>query len=145
VSECVNLRERFGRRFKVVYEEAHRAEYGPNARTEDPWLMILLCEHGHVFPHGDDQLAAFTDGPVIAKKLARLVCCEVWQEGDQELTVLFDVADFDAVAQILKPRRRRRLTPAQRQAASERLKQFRFSASHARAIPGAVGALLGEE
>jgi len=26
---CINLRERFGRRYKTTYDESYRAEYGP--------------------------------------------------------------------------------------------------------------------
>ena len=38
----------------------------------------------------------------------------VLQDGDYELTVTFDVADLDAVTEVLKPKRRRRLSPEQR-------------------------------
>jgi hypothetical protein len=36
----------------------------------------------------------------------------VWQDGDDGVTVLFDVAEFSRVARILHPRRRRRTKPA---------------------------------
>jgi hypothetical protein len=36
--ECINLKARFGKRYKVTYEESYFAEYGPHARKEDPWL-----------------------------------------------------------------------------------------------------------
>jgi len=113
---CINLKERFGRRYRVVYEESYYAQYGPNARVPDPWLMILPCKFGHIFPHGGDMLAASVDGhPNVAGLLRRLPRCQVWQDGDfGELTVTFDVADFDEVARIMRPRRRRQVTPEQK-------------------------------
>jgi len=53
---CINLKELLGRRYRVTYEESYRADHGPGARTADPWLMIVPCRYGHIFPHGG-QLA----------------------------------------------------------------------------------------
>lgn len=128
---CINLKERFGRRFRVAYEESYRAAYGANARTEDPWLMAILCRYGHIYPHGGTTLAASIDGhPNVASQLRRLACCRVRQDGDGgELTVHFDVADFSAVARILRPRRRRQVTPEQREELLARLGNGRRLAS----------------
>lgn len=56
--ECLNLKRIFGERYKVAYEESYYAEYGPNAYREDPWLMVLLCQHGEICPWGGQNLAA---------------------------------------------------------------------------------------
>jgi hypothetical protein len=113
---CINLKERFGRRYRVSYEESYHAERGDGARAADPWLMIVPCRYGHVFPHGGTMLAASIDGhPNVAGVLRRLPCCRVHQDGDNgELTVLFDVADFAKVARIMRPRRRRQVSPQER-------------------------------
>ena len=110
---CINLKERFGRRYRVTYEESYQADRGAGARAADPWLMIVPCRYGHVFPHGGDTLAASVDGhPNVAGVLRRLPCCRVHQDGDfGEVTVLFDVADFAKVARIVRPRRRRQVSP----------------------------------
>jgi hypothetical protein len=102
---CINLKERFGRRFKVVYEESYCADRGNVARAEDPWLMIVPGRYGHIFPHGGSLLAASVDGyRKVAGKLRRLPCCRVHQDGDDgELTVVFDVDDFGKVARIIRP------------------------------------------
>ena len=98
--KLINLKAQFGKQYRVTYEESYYAEYGPNARIEDPCLMILLCKYGHIYPHGGATLAASVDGhPNVAGKLRRLRCCRIHQDGDfGELTVLFDVADFARVA-----------------------------------------------
>ena len=50
------------------------------------------------------------------------------QDGDDGVNVVFDVADFDTVAEILKLRRRRRkLSPEQAAALAERGRKYRFS------------------
>ncbi len=109
---CIDLGERFGDQFRVEYEESYFAQYGPHARVEDPWLKIILCRAGYICPWGGQDLAAVTDkAGSIARKLARLRFVRVWQEGSDGVTVLFDVAQFAAVAKLMKPRRRRRLSP----------------------------------
>jgi hypothetical protein len=115
-SACVNLKERFGGRFKVRSEESYRADRGDGARAEDPWMMILPCGYGHIFPHSGSLLAASVDGHSnVAGMLRRLPCCRVHQDGDfGELTVLFDVADLAEVAKIMRPRRRRQVSAAER-------------------------------
>jgi len=118
--KCIDLKQRFGDRFKVAYEESYYAEYGPDARTVDPWLMIILCQHGEICPWGDDNLAACTNhaGP-IANRLKALPYTQVAQDGDDGANVVFDVKHFDKVAQIMKPRRRRQVTEAERQRLAE--------------------------
>ena len=67
----------------MTYEESYFADRGDGARAEDPWLMIVPCRYGHVFPHGGNLLAASVDGhPNVAGVLRRLPCCRVHQDGD---------------------------------------------------------------
>jgi len=121
---CINLEERFGRQYRVTYEESYWVEHGPDARVCDPWLMILPCRHGHIYPYGGDTLAASVDGfPKVAGRLRKLACVRVAQDGDfGELTVTFDVADFSTVATIMRPRRRRQVSAQER----ERLREMGF-------------------
>ena len=125
--QCVNLRERFGKRYRVRHEESFRAE---GRRVACPELMILLCKYGDIYPWGGQMLAASVDGhPKIAGKLRQLECVEVVQDGDfGELTAAFDVDDFAKVAKVMRPRRRRQVTPEQRAEMVARLRQSRKSA-----------------
>ena len=125
--DCINLKKRFGGRYRVVYEESYFVEHRLTARADDPWLQVLLCQHGHIYPHGRDVLAASTNTRGgIARKLAALDCTEVIQDGSDGVNARFDVRDFERVAELLKPRRRRRLTVEQRRAAAERLAKYAF-------------------
>ncbi len=58
----IDLKERFGDQFKVEYEESYYAVRSKRT-IEEPWLMILLCQNGHICPWGGSDLAACTDRP----------------------------------------------------------------------------------
>ena len=105
---CIQLSERFGKRYRVQYEESYTADRGHGARAEDPHLLIVPCRYGHVFPWKDDWLAASIDGhPNVAGVVRRLSCCRIVQDGDfGELTIVFHVKDFAKVARIMRPRRK---------------------------------------
>lgn len=115
MTTCISLKERFADRFRVTYEESYYADHGDGARAEDPWLMQIECHFGTITPYGDNELIAstFRRGPT-ATKLAALPCVTPWQDGDDGVSVRFDAKDFKAVAAVMKPRRRRRLTPEHR-------------------------------
>jgi hypothetical protein len=134
---CVNLRERFGRRYRVEHEESYYAQYGPRARTDDPWLQIIPCRAGHIYPWGHSTLAASTDGlGPTARKLAALAFTTVHQDGSDGVTVLFPVERFPDVAALMHPKRRRRMTEEQREAAVERLAKYAFTAARQNAVKG---------
>lgn len=122
--ECINLKQRFGDRYKVKYEESYYAVRSKQT-IEDPWQMILLCQHGHISPWDSSKLAACTKHPGrIANRLKGLPFTEAVQDGDDGTNVVFDVAHFDEVAEIMKPRRRRRMSDTQKAAAAARLRQY---------------------
>lgn len=108
MTNCVNLKRTFGDVHRIEYEEGYFADRGEHARAEDPWLMIIPCQHGHICPWGGELLAACTNnrGPV-AKKLVDLACTEIWQDGGDGVNVKFHVDHFAAIAAIMKPRKRR--------------------------------------
>ncbi len=107
--DMVNLKERYGHRFKVAYDESYYAERGDHGRAEDARLMVLLCDHGHMYPFGGDLLAASTDKRgAVAGRLAGLDCTTVVQDGDDGVNATFHVHDFEEVAAVMKPRKRKR-------------------------------------
>jgi hypothetical protein len=113
---CVNLFERFGKNYKVTFDPAYDSRHVPR-RCLDPWMMQLPCRGKGVtvFPFGGDRLAVEVVGrPGLVKKLAAIPGLGVWQDGDREKTFLFNVALFEAVAAVVRPHRRRRLSEGQR-------------------------------
>jgi hypothetical protein len=108
---CIDLKECFGNCYRVVAEESYRAERGDTARIHDPWLLVIPCKYGHIYPHGGECLAASTThrGP-LANQLAALSCVRVVQDGDDGVNAVFHIDDFDQVAAVMKPKRRRKLS-----------------------------------
>ena len=49
--DCVNLKERFGQRYRVVAEDG-------NSRNTDPWLWQIPCKYGHFYPDGGTRIGA---------------------------------------------------------------------------------------
>jgi hypothetical protein len=115
---CVNLKERYGDRYRLGWDPADESGH------RDPWMMVLLCQRAVIYPHGGDQLAVEVDGhPVTARRLAELgLRCT--QDGDHEKTFVFPLERFEEVAALVLPRRRRQLTPEQREAAMKNLRPF---------------------
>ena len=137
-AECVDLWRAFGGVYRVGSDPAEEATHLPPGRR-DPWLLVIPCRRGEIFPWGGTLLAVSVDGrPVTARKLAQCGVCELVQDGDAEKTFTFDVTDFEAVAEIVLPRRRRRLTDEQRHAVRERLRGYQFqprTSEHPREAP----------
>lgn len=131
-----NLNELYGDRFRVVSEQSLIAERGENARNAEPWLMIIPCTNGHIYPHGDEMLGASTNRRgSISKALAMVPCVRVVQDGDDGLNAIFSVEDFDTVAAVMKPRRRRRLSPEHRAKLIAAGAQNRFVVQHGSGAP----------
>lgn len=126
MTSCIDLRERCGQLYRIENEQTGVGE-PCGRRPNDPWLATLRCLHGHIYAQGGELLGASTDhrGPV-ANRLQYLPCCRLHQDGEDGVNVIFHVDDFDQVAEIMKPRRRRRLSPEQRAQRTERLRSYRF-------------------
>ena len=126
MANCIDLKKRFGDRYQIHQEESYQAERGNNGRVDDPWLWIIPCRHGHIYPDGNG-LAASTNHPGrIANQLKKLPGTRVVQDADDGINVVFDLDYFDQVAAVMKPKRKKRLSPAQRAEQIERLRPYRF-------------------
>jgi hypothetical protein len=84
----------------------------PKDRT--PWLLVIPTRVGQVYPYSDALLAVTCDGhPYIAAELARFGLRAV-QDGDREKTFVATPEQFECVAHLIRPRRRRRLSDAEK-------------------------------
>ena len=120
--DCIDLRKRFGRRYRIGRDPSYASEHGPRAWRSDPWLDLILCKHGEIGPYGGEMLLACTKrkGP-IAKRLAALECVDVTQDGIDGVNVKFPVDDLAAVAKVMRPRCRRQLSPEEKAELVKRL------------------------
>jgi hypothetical protein len=134
---CIDLKLHFGGRLRVIHDDSYLADHGKHGRVCDPWLQLIPCRNGHIYPHGGVLLGASTNnrGP-IARALAALPGVLVVQDGNDGINVVFPVVEFEAVAAILKPRRRRILSPERAAELTERLRRYRFTAADQNAGAG---------
>jgi hypothetical protein len=85
-----------------------------------------------VYPWGSGWLAVEVDGrPGLVKKLAAIPGVELWQDGDGEKTFRFDVDNFWRVAAVVKPHRRRCLSPEGRAELAGRMRAANASCRQA--------------
>ena len=121
---CTNLMERFGDRFKIGFDPAYDPKHRPKDKLA-PWYLVIPCQRDEIYPHGGDTLIAeVEDRPITRNRLTSLDCTSVHQEGDHFAAFRFHVDDFDAVAEIVLPRKRRQVSEAEK----ERLRNL--SAKH---------------
>lgn len=137
MTTCIDLQKVFGDKYRIDRDPAYFAEYGENARIPDPWYWRIGCTHGYIYPQGGELLGASTiRRGAIANRLAAVPGVSIAQDGDDGINVIFPIEIFDAVAKIMKPRKRRRLSPAHRKtlvaagtAALERYRNFGFDST----------------
>lgn len=116
-AKCINLRERFGDQYRITHDECYALERPELRAEEEIWLQQIPCDKGHICPWGGDLLAACTNtrGPTAAKLMKLpFVDRDRSQDGDDGVNAVFPVQYFDIVAEIMRPKRRRRLSPEAR-------------------------------
>jgi hypothetical protein len=128
-STCINFNERFGARYKVQFEEAYCAERPERRAVEGPWLMFIPGKNraNHIYPFGGDLLAVFvTRHNSIFRRIKNLSYTCVHSDGDDGVTFTFPSEHFEEIAQIIRARRRRVITEAERQRIIANTAKYRF-------------------
>lgn len=112
MSTCINLKETFGGKYRISYDEAAGSE--PGGRS-DPWLMLIPCQRGHIYPHGGSLLAVATSvRGGTARAIRSLPGVEVIQDGEDGINASFPVELFPQVAELMLPRRKRQVSEQER-------------------------------
>lgn len=129
--ECINLRSRFGREYRIRHDESYAAERPEFRAAEELWLQIIPCRHGHIYPAGGNRLAVSTNqrGPV-ANRIRRLPFVEVLQDGSDGINATFPVERFEDVAAIVRPKRRRVVSEQERLRLAELSRRHGFKPKH---------------
>jgi hypothetical protein len=103
---CINLLETFGAEYRIEFDEAYDPRGKPRDRL-DPWMMLIPCRYGEIYPEGGQYLRVDIDyHNQIAARVAALPGCTLYGDGDDEKTIRFHVDQFEAVAKLVKPYRR---------------------------------------
>jgi hypothetical protein len=123
MTNCTSLLHRYGNRYKVF----HDFEGRPVSAKDDPWDHVLVGRSGSVALWGyDGRLVAITHSLVMTKRLlAEVPGSVIVQDGDDGANIAFQPEHLDTVARLLRLRRKRQYTPAQREAASAHLAKVR--------------------
>ncbi|RIK73115.1 MAG: hypothetical protein DCC68_25430 [Planctomycetota bacterium] len=111
----IDLAERFGDRFLVGPESSHVLYWGEPEPSPEPHELRIECENGYIVPKCGDRLVAVTSRRKAAAALTALACVQVGAR-DGETRAAFRVDDFDAVAAIMRPYPKTRLTQKERAA-----------------------------
>src|SRR4051794_24831592 len=108
--DCVDLRGMTG--FKLVNELT-----GKRAGVrDDRWELVIPGRYGDVSPYGGALLIASTNGAYKTREILKAVpSAVVSQDADDGANVLFPADQFATVAAILRLRKRRVLSDADRQ------------------------------
>jgi hypothetical protein len=93
------------------------------SREERRWLIQIPGKMGFVSVHGENTLAVWSKSFQTIKRLAELPGLKLHQRGKQEARFLFGPESLRTVAEIIRARKRRQVTPEQRQELTERLKR----------------------
>ncbi len=128
ICQCVDLRATFPGQYRFEWDEAYAAERPDYRTVEAPWLTIIPCKFGKIFPWGRRNLAAFcAAGGSKRRELENLSCVEIAQGGTPgtEVIVKFDVADIEQVAEVLSARRPRQYSATTKAMLKERLARVR--------------------
>jgi hypothetical protein len=110
---CIDLRTLYGARYKLR-KEADGATWGATPEAERVWLLELACKYGVVYPQGGEILASTITSRIMGRRVAALPCIRS-SRGDIERVVTFHVDDADQVLAIMQPRRRRHVSPEERE------------------------------
>jgi hypothetical protein len=119
----INLKAKYGKVYRITLDESAAIE--GQTKAERLWCYRIKCLYGHIYVHGENRLGAFSDRPVVGRRLMALPCVTPHQRGDREFSATFDPADFAQVARLLRPYVRRQLSPEQKAAGAERLRAWR--------------------
>lgn len=120
----IDLKKSYGAEYKVTWDEA--ANIHGQSAEDRRWLPQIPAKYGHIYIHGRNVLGACARGRIIVGKLAARADVRVHKRGDAEVTVVFPPDLFPAVAALLKPRKRRRLSAEQAASGSARLAPYQF-------------------
>lgn len=101
--------------YKYRFEESYKAENNMHIRGDGRWFIEVLCRNGLIYPCGGSALLAYANRGV-KRHIAALEGVGHHQKSDGDSEVFkFPFERLDEVAAILRPRKRRMVTPTPRQ------------------------------
>jgi hypothetical protein len=114
----MNLKARYGDKYRISREEG--------ADRHDAAGFIIPCKRGHVYRHSSALLGVATNGrgPIV-KQLAALPGVRITQDGSDGVNAVFSPDQFAAVAAIVRPKWKRKLSDRQKAVLAAGRKPFK--------------------
>jgi hypothetical protein len=123
--DCIDLRTRFGERYRVVVEES------AGRGNRDPWYWIVPGKYGKIYPHGGEHLAVMVTSTRVANSMRLWPELEVTQDAEDAVCFKLHVDHFRKVASRVRGKTRRRLSAQHRrklaEAGTSALEKYRSS------------------
>jgi hypothetical protein len=109
--DVIDLKALFGDRCRITLDPAAQGQ-----RKPDQMYFVIPCEYGEIYPFSADKLAVMVTSIKVAQRLRREHPeLKVHQSADDAAVFLFSPDQFDLVARYVHPRRKRQLSPEQRE------------------------------
>ena len=120
---CIDLKQRFGHRYRVTHDEAAKHERGG---LQDRWFQIISCKFGKIYPYGGNKLAFHCQGSkmrgIIKRTFPEFVVVN-WTD-DEEAIFVFHVDRLPELAKYIRPRRRRKVSESDKRRLAEMSKKY---------------------
>ncbi len=121
---CVDLRPwADGNRYRRHLEESYKAESNGHVRGDGRWFVEILCQRGAlIYPYGGLDLLAYVSRGLVSNVAGLGPDIRLHQYDGGARVFRFPVSRLEEVAAILKPRRRKTISPEHLQALRDGLK-----------------------
>lgn len=122
----LNLREQFGETYKVDFEDGHSGK-----ENDEAFFQFIPSKLGSIHPWDNQNLSAYCNNKKLSHRLRKEIDSGIWAgfkilvQGDEELRYTFPIDRIHEVAEILKAKRKRRLSLEHKEKLIEGLKEYR--------------------
>lgn len=116
-------------RYRYRLEESYKAESSSHVRGDGRWFVEVFCRNGLLYPFGGGLLLAYAR-PGVATRIARLPDAQLHQTDGTARVFRFPVDRLDEVAAILKPKKRKTISPEHLRALQEGRKSLSRSGAN---------------
>lgn len=124
----INLKEQYGKRYRVTMDESWDAEKPEYRKLEDKfWYYEIWGKRGWCYNQNLTTLALELNNRIFnAFKDTMPFPCDHVRVGDETQKLIVSEEHAEKAISFLIPRKRRQLTEEQKAAFSERIKSYRF-------------------
>ncbi len=110
----IDLKAEYGRDYRITLDES--ASIPEQEREEKLWYYRIpgRLSHSHIGVWNENTLSVYAEGPLV-KKIAAYPGLKVVQRGDREIQATFPPEMLNEIASLIKAKKRKKLSPEQRE------------------------------